>query len=129
MSGSTGWIKLEKDLYTDPRLRRMATLLGERAAAPDPHARLLATCVGAVCILWMFADTHVDENDILSLGPAEIDELTGIERVCELLPPDWLHVLDKDRVKLPGFHTHNGTKAKKTAVDTKRQQRHRKRRA
>ncbi len=125
----SGWIKLEKDLYTDPRIRRMATALQARDAANGgahgSHLRYVATCVGAVSILWITADTHVQEDDLLALGPAEIDQLTGIEGVCNLLPPEWLSVIDAYSVKLPGFHEHNGTVAKQRAMDAKRQQRHR----
>ena len=125
----SGWIKLEKDLYTDPRIRRMASALRARDAANGgahgSHLRYVTTCVGAVSILWITADTHVQEDDLLALGPAEIDELTGIERICELLPEEWLQVINSNSVKLPGFHEHNGTMAKQRALDAKRQQRHR----
>jgi hypothetical protein len=123
------WIKLEKDLYTDPRVRRMATELRARDGAAgvrlgDP-LRYVTTCVGALAILWITADTHVQEDDTLALGPAEIDQLTGIDRFCELLPGEWLQVIDAHRVKLPGFHRHNGTTAKRRAQGAKRQVQHR----
>jgi hypothetical protein len=126
-----GWIKLEKDLYTDPRLRRMATRLAEMDLAagrtPQPYSRLLTTCVGAVSILWITADTHVQQDDLLALGPAEIEQLTGVEGICEILPDEWLVVLDPHTVKLPGFHTHNGTEAKNRAQTKARVERHRSR--
>lgn len=121
-----GWIKLQKKLKDDPLLWRMARALGEREGNPPvPFQRLLATCVGAVCILWITGDSHIDEQDIMALGPADIDQLTGIEGVCELLPTEWLQVIDPHHVKLPGFHTHNGTKAIKNAQAQERMQRHR----
>jgi hypothetical protein len=42
-----------------------------------------------------------------------------------LLPSDWLQIIDSDHVKLPDFHTHNGTTAKERALANKRQQKHR----
>lgn len=125
----SAWIKFEKRLKDDPRLWRMARALGEREAiqidAIVPFQRLLTTCLGAVGILWITGDSHVDEQDIMALGPADIDQLTGIEGVCELLPSEWLQVIDAHHVKLPGFHTHNGTEAKKKAQTLNRVQRHR----
>ena len=124
-----GWIKLEKDLYTDPRLRRAARILCERDLASGqpkrPFTRYLSELLGAVSILWITADTHVDEEDVLELGPSDIDELTGIEGFCELLPAEWLVVLDPKRVKLPKFHMHNGTDAKEAALNQRRQERYR----
>jgi hypothetical protein len=123
------WIKLEKALYEDPRIWAMARVLAERdkaaGFAPQPHSRLVVTCVGAVGKLWKTADEHVDDADILPLGPADIDELTGIEGFYQLLPSEWLQVLDTHRVKLPGYHTHNGTEAKKRANGAARQQKYR----
>jgi hypothetical protein len=123
------WIKLEKALYDDPRIWAMARQLAERdkaaGYAPQPHLRLVITCVGAVGKLWKTADEQVDEADILPFGPADIDELTGIEGFYQLLPAEWLQVIDAHSVKLPGYHTHNGTEAKKRASSAARQERYR----
>jgi len=123
------WIKVERSLARDPRIVAMARALQAReqaAGAPEtPFARLCITCVGAVCILWITADAYVGQDDVLRYGPADIDELTGIESFCELMPPEWLVVLDAKSVKLPNFHTHNGALEKKRAQQRKRQQRHR----
>jgi hypothetical protein len=73
----------------------------------------------------MTADSHVDEHDVLAVRPADIDELTGIEGICQILPADWLQVLSENSVKLPGFHTHNGTTAKNKANGAERQRRYR----
>lgn len=124
-----GWIKVEKDLLNDPRLLVMARRLAEIDRRDWSPRRLLATCVGAVCILWITADTHVDQDDVLALGPADIDELTGVEGFCDLMPTEWLEVLDPTHVKLPGFHAHNGTSAKMRAQNSARQQVHRNTRA
>lgn len=129
MSG--GWIKFEEALLTDPRVTRLARKLAERDRVQcngEVPRRYLAQALGAVGILWITGNRHVDEHDVLRLGPADIDGLTGTQGICELLPDDWLKVIDADNVKLPGFHAHNGTVARQKAVDAKRQQRHRSRR-
>lgn len=114
-----GWIKFEKALLTDPRLLSMARRLGDRDEAAGrpraPFRRLWITCVGAVGILWITADGHIDEEDTLALGPHEIDEITGVDGFCDLIPPEWLQVLDAHRVKLPNFQAHNGTTSRSNA--------------
>ena len=132
----SGWIKLEKDLLTDPRVLRVARIL-ERAywfiptseSECDPCNAVALPAVtlalGGLAQLWILADTHVGQDDILSLGADEINEFIGLKGFCEILPHDWLEVIDADHVKLPGFHTHNGTQAKKKAQVLKRVTRHR----
>jgi hypothetical protein len=124
-----GWIRLAKDLPSHPAIRRMARQLAERERSqgcpPRPLSRYVATCVGAVGILWITADGHIDQEDVLALGPADIDELTGLEGLCDLMPAEWLQVVDPHHVKLPGFQAHNGPAAKKRAQAAQRQQRYR----
>jgi hypothetical protein len=125
MAAGEPWIKVEKSLRDDPRIMRMVAGLMDREKAAGLPERsfnnLCATCVGAVIILWITADTHVDEKDVLAIGPAQIDQITGIQGFCELVPDEWLVVLDAHRVKLPGYQRHNGILAKKRAVDQRRQ--------
>lgn len=121
------WIKVEKSLVTDPRFLRMAKSLRN---ADVTHQRInpawYATQVlGGLTQLWIYADTHIREDDTLDLGPDEINEVVGIEGFAQLMPPDWLEVIDANCVKLPGFHDHNGTEAKKKALTQKRVARHR----
>lgn len=141
----SGWIKFEKDLLTDPRVLRIAKALDRRWAqfdliAPynqeppyDPSNAVALPAVtlvcGALARMWCLADTHIDENDILPLGKNDLDEVIGIPGFCDLLPPDWLIVIDDTHVKLPEFHGHNGTEAKKKAVTAKRVERFRNRNA
>lgn len=115
----SGWIKLEKDLLTDPRVFRIA----KRCNASALHGVTLV--LGGLAHLWMLADTHIGQDDILPLGIDEINEIIGVQKFCEMLPPDWLQVIDSNHVKLPAFHDHNGTEAKKKAQTSKRVQRHR----
>lgn len=127
--GEGGWIKLRKTLKGDPRLLRMASELGQldqaQGRTPLTFERLLVSCVGAVCILWITADTYVQENDVLPLGPDHIDRITGIEGFCKLMPSDWLQIVDANHVKLPNFQAHNGSSAKKRALENARKTRYR----
>ncbi len=123
----SGWIKLEKDRRDDPRVLRMARQLRDAGVT---HERFTANAyvtlvLGGLDQLWIYADTHVREDDTLDLGTDEIDELVGIKGFCGLLPPDWLEVIDANRVKLPDFHAHNGTESKRKALGQKRSERYR----
>jgi hypothetical protein len=122
------WIKFEKDLFTDPRVLRLAKSLEARwemvndaqdvrNVAALPAVTLVC---GALVRIWGLADTHVGEDDVLPLGTDELDEVLGIPGFCALMPADWLEPIDEQSVKLPHFHEHNGTQAKKKAVTQKR---------
>lgn len=121
-----GWIKLEKDLLTDPHLLRAAHLLGGRAdtcnGRPLPGVMLV---LGGLAQLWMIADAHISDDDILPLGVNEINHILGLEGFCEILPQNWLQVIDADNVKLPGYQLHNGPAAKARALNQRRVEIHR----
>ena len=119
----SGWIKVEKDLATDPRVLRMASRLRNADVTLGSRSRLVI--VGALVTLWWFADTHIREDDTLPIGADQINELVGVENFCELMPTDWLQIIDANNVKLVDYTAHNGTTAKKRALGQKRQQRHR----
>lgn len=123
----SGWIKLEKDRRDDPRVIRMARELRNAGVTHERFttAMHVTLVLGCLDVLWCYADTHVREDDTLDLGPDEIDELVGLQGFTRLMPADWLEILDANRVKLPDFHTHNGTESKKKALSQKRQERHR----
>lgn len=119
----SGWIKVEKDLATDPRVLRMASRLRDADVTLGSRSRIVI--VGALVTLWWYADTHIAENDVLPIGADQINELVGIENFCDLMPPEWLQVLDSNSVKLVDYTTHNGTTAKRRALGQRRQARHR----
>jgi len=136
----SGWIKLEKDLLTDPRFVAAAmelearfelisaneagdeALLTDRNVTPLPAVTLL---IGGLARLWVIADTHIGQDDVLALNAHQVDKLVGIDGFCEILPDDWLEILDGDRVKLPNYHRHNGTTAKERSSNAERQARFR----
>src|SRR5205807_4309435 len=133
-----GWIKLEKDLREDPRVLRMARGIDQRYllfAWPSSDGNLdpsNATALPAVTLvlgglmqLWSLADSFARDDDTLDISPDEIDQLTGIKGFAELMPRDWLEVLDAEHVKLPGFHEHNGIIAKRKALTARRVTQHR----
>ena len=119
----SGWIKIEKDLRDDPRFLRMVRNYVTQVRISERHAATLL--VGCLAQLWMYADSHIREDDTLDLGTDEIDQLIGIEGFAKLMPTDWLEIVDANSVKLPGFQAHNGTEAKKKALTQKRVARHR----
>ncbi len=118
------WIKFEKELATgDPKVLRIASRL--RNACVTPESLYTLATLGALTRLWSFADTHIRDDDTLSSTIAEINEVIGIANFCDLLPPEWLQVLDGDRVHLPDFLAHNGIKARTRALGAGRQKRYR----
>lgn len=119
----SGWIKFEKDLRGDIRVKRMARQLIERGVVTHMRFRdtlAVTTVLGGLAQLWMHGDTFARDDDTLEISAAEIDEIAGIEGFSEILPTDWLEIVEPDRVKLPGFQAHNGPEAKKTALTGKR---------
>lgn len=124
-----GWIKLEKSLENDPRVLRMARAIEKRLGNADVtlrYAQLIA--IGALVRLWMYADTHLRDDDTLDVGPAEIDqEIVGLPGFCDICPDCWLQKIDDDKVKLPGYQEHNGTTAKRREKTRERVARHRER--
>jgi hypothetical protein len=119
----SGWIKVEKDLSADPRVLKMASRLRHADVTLGSRSRLVI--VGAIVTLWWYADTHIRNDDTLPIGADQIDELVGLTGFSDLMPPDWFEVINGDSVKLIGYLEHNGTSAKKRAVDQRRQERHR----
>ncbi len=127
------WIKFEKDLLTDPRVLRIAKTLQARwklyetlggsaefELGNDEALPAVTLVCGALVRIWCLADRHVGNDDVLPLGKTELDEVVGIPGFCDLMPKDWLESIDDQSVKLPDFHAHNGTAAKKKAVTQKR---------
>lgn len=138
----SGWIKVEKDLESDPRMITAAAALEQRfqlvekmAGEGDGSNALrnvtqnlaVTVLIGALVRIWMVSDTHVGEDNVLPLSTDLIDKRVGVPGFCQLLPQNWLQILDPNCVKLPNFHGHNGTIAKKRSNNAERQARFRER--
>lgn len=127
----SGYVILSKDLVTDIRFRRVvrAYIASRERHASDATALSYETGVthvlGALAQLWIFADTHIRDDNTIEASVDEIDELVGIAGFCKLLPADWLQVLEPNCIQLTDFLQHNGTVAKKKANHAKRQARYR----
>lgn len=130
-----GWIKIEKDLESDPRVLRMAKAL-DRLHWIFPAESELDPCnaialpgvtlvCGALARLWIFADSHIRNDNTLDMGVREIDEWLGLPNFCSVMPKDWLKEIDDHTVELPGFQEHNGLEARKRALTQKRVEHHR----
>ncbi len=128
----SAWIKLEKSIDSDPRVLRMARKLERRFSLVEngvtqdsdscnacalPGVTLV---VGALSRLWTYADTHIRHDDVLELGPDEINLLVGVPGFVEMCPTDWLEPIDEESVKLPNYQEHNGVEAKRKALTQKR---------
>lgn len=120
----SGWIKVEKDLGTDPRVLRMASRLRNDDVTLGSRSKLVV--IGALVTLWWYADTHIGDDDVLPIGADQIDELVGVAGFCEVMPTDWLEIIDANSVRLVEYFAHNGSVAKTRALGQKRQETHRK---
>lgn len=120
----SGWIKVEKDLGNDPRVLRMASRLRNADVTLGSRSKLVV--IGALVTLWWYADTHIGDDDVLPIGADQIDELVGVAGFCEVMPTDWLEIIDANSVRLVEYFAHNGSVAKTRALGQKRQEAHRK---
>jgi hypothetical protein len=131
----SGWIRVQKELPDTMRFRRVVKALRESNAlrgVTDCDDAFVATLVlGALARLWVYADSHIADDNTLAITLEEIDDLVGIKGFANALPADWLQVIDADNVQLPDFLEHNGTSAKNRRDAARRQAtyRHRQRNA
>lgn len=132
----SGWIKFEKNLEDDPRVKTMARHLrnadvtqGRYASATHafPVSDYIAKILGGLAKIWFYADKHIRDDNTIPLGIDDINDVIGIEGFAQLLPKQWFVVLDAETVELPDFIAHNGPDAKKNALGAKRQAKHRER--
>ena len=119
-----GWIKIDKDLTGSMRFRRLVKRYrsnASRGVTDDNVTNDVTLCLGGLVQLWLYADTHITDGNVLAMNIDEIDELVGIEGFGAALPEDWLKVLDADHVELPDFLEHNKTSAKERSDAARRQ--------
>jgi hypothetical protein len=94
--------------------------------APALQEKTAVTLVlGALSQLWLYADEHIRDDNTIRASVDDIDQFIGIENFCHILPTDWLKVVDPDYVELPDFLEHNGSVAKKKALNQQAVARHR----
>lgn len=121
----SGWIKVEKDLPASIRFRRVVTRIRERNALPgvtDCDDVFLSTLVlGALMRLWMYADTHIADDNTIEGTAEEIDALVGVPGFAQAMPDSWLIERPDGRIELPDFLSKNGTSAKQRRDAAKRQ--------
>tara|TARA_Y100000310_G_scaffold261327_1_gene270620 strand:- start:2923 stop:3696 length:774 start_codon:yes stop_codon:yes gene_type:complete len=110
------WIKMRTDLWTDPRIVRIAC--GQDAD--------LCAVIGAIYRLWSLADTHSEDGTLTGYTPEWLDQEVGIPGFAQQLADvGWLTISDKS-LSIPNFDEHNGQSAKRRAKDTSRKGRVRK---
>lgn len=140
------WIKFDKSLVNDPRVLHAAGLLADEIEVKrlgdllnqDPvsdeqsYAIIRNAVIGALCALWVYADTHIRDGDVLPISASDVDRLVGIEGFCAMLGPEWVQQPpNQNTVILPGYSAKNGleTKEKRAAANAERQRRFRESRA
>lgn len=145
-----GWIKFDKDLVDDPRILCAAEALAERytvsvetsqgsgfAVGSDLQESTTVTLMrnavtGALVTLWVYADTHIRDGDVLPISTALIDRMVGIDGFCELIGPTWVQETNYGTYSiLPGYCAKNGliSKEKRKNSNAERQRRYRERHA
>lgn len=111
------WIKVRSNICTDPRVFKIARLIG---VSP-------ATVVGLLVHLWTWADAHSIDGNALAVTRNDIDTMVGVTGFADaLISIGWLEGED-DALNLPRFNEHNGETAKARALTQKRVAAHRKR--
>lgn len=119
----SGWIRAEKELTETIRFKRMVKAYRNalRSVTECDVTRDETLLLGALIRLWMYADSHIRDDNTLVITCDEIDELVGVEGFAKSLPVEWLKVIDAERVELPDFLEHNGTSARQRKNNAKRQ--------
>lgn len=117
---SAGWIKLETVLEGDPRVLRMA-----RALDSGTEHNAVTVVLGGLTRLWFLAERYIGDDDVLPFGVDEINQIIGVADFCNVIPVDWLEVIDGTHVKLPNYQVHNGPAMKSRVQHAARQSRYR----
>lgn len=146
LRGKVAWIKFDKDLVNDPRVLRAAGALAEKftisretskgdgfavgsdLTESESIAVMRNAVIGALVTLWVYADTHITEGDILKISQPEIDHLVGIDGFCWSVGPEWIEETNNGVwTVLPGYCEKNGllSKEKRRSENAARQRRYR----
>lgn len=104
------WIKMRTNLWSDPRVSRLCDLTDSGEAA----------IVGGLYWLWASADEHSADGFMPGLSPSAIDRKTGIRGFGNALASiGWIEVAD-DGIFVVRFDEHNGSSAKRRAMEARR---------
>ena len=126
---NVAWIKLRTNLWHDPRVAYVARVAG---VAP-------ATVVGALAIVWSWADEHSTDGVLRYRTWDEINALAGfvadpmpngfarLQLADALRSVGWLELADDGSPRIPRFDEHNGATAKQRAETARRVANHRSR--
>lgn len=135
---SSGYIRIDKDLLEDPRLRDLASYIAlhfkvavspNETATDDWHDRDTSALfglamLGALVHLWSYADTYVEGADKL---PVDILALCDVLRLPEWIvrefPTSWVHIDTEGRVRVPGYVAKNQINPRDLRKDDKELQR------
>ncbi len=114
-----GYIRIDKELPTDPRLLEVAA----RAHAKYPIPGLgeagslnawRTAVLGALVHLWTYADVHLLSADVLPMSAPALASICGLPAdILRTFPGQWLEV-DEDNglVRLPGYCAKNGLRGR-----------------
>lgn len=107
------WIKMRTDLWDDPRVVRMAASL----------ATSRTNIIGGLYRIWSLADAYTEDGHLQGYDAEILDsalDLPGFS--AALVKVGWLAISD-DNLTIPRFEEHNGTSAKRRAMERNRKQR------
>lgn len=134
------WIKFDKSLVTDPRVIHAAGILADQyevkygssgmpeVPESEHYAIFRNAVIGALCTLWVYADTHIRDGDVLPISMPDVDRLVGIDGFCHAIGEEWIaQPPNYNTVRLPGYISKNGleSKEKRAAANAERQRRFR----
>jgi hypothetical protein len=110
------WIKMRSDLFTHPKVVRIASAL-KADARPD-----VFRVVGALMSVWCLFDAHSVDGELEGYTAELVDDQLRWDGFCAAMRAvGWLDYSDADSsMKLPEFETHNGQSAKRRAQDADR---------
>lgn len=104
------WIKMRKNLPTDPRVVRISSAL---------RADRLRT-VGALHSAWCLLDEHTEEGVLRGYDFAAFDDIVGVPGLAQAMQAvGWLEATTEGLVA-PRFTEHNGQSARRRAVEAER---------
>lgn len=105
------WIKMRSDLFTHPKVVRMASAL---------KADTLRT-VGGLMSVWCLFDAHSEDGFMDGYSPEVLDNhLRWDGFSAAMISVGWLAYTEGSGLSVPDFDTHNGQSAKRRAQDADR---------